>query len=433
MKVTRKNLPKSIVELTIEEGKEKVAKYRKQALDYLRQNANIKGFRKGVHIPDEIILKQYNEEYIAELTVSMALDSVYQDALKKEKIFPVSQGEVQEVVSQDPLIIKLHVEVFPEIEVDKKYKKIKLKKQTPKVEKDEVEKTLEEIQKRFTKFEETHKKDYAIQQGDRVTIDTQGFDSKGAPLASTDMKEYPLIIGSNMLVPGFEDGLIGKKLGEEIELKITFPKDYHSADFAGKKTVFKVDIKKIETAVKPEFTPEFIKDLRGKDLDLKGFKKLLEEEILETKEANARLEDENKLMDELKQVVKIDFGAKMLEQQIKNVFQEITQNLQQQNGVKMADYLASLRLSEEEYKKQNVTPIAEKRLFGELALHKLLELEGTEVTDEEVQEEAQKVLARFENPDVVTRLKELYTPGQKYFEELKLRVKYRKLVDSFFE
>lgn len=432
MKIERKNLPWSVVELIIEEWKEKVAKYRRQAIDYIRINANIKGFRKWAHIPDEVILKNYSEEYIWELTVSSALDSIYQEALKKEKLFPVAQWEVQEVISQDPLKIRIHIEIFPNIEIDKKYKKIKVKKHTVEVADAEVDRALTDIQTRFTGFVEATW-DYTVQDGDRVTIDTQGFDAKGTPLESTNMKDYPLVIGSKMLVPWFEEGLIGKKKDEEVELKITFPKDYHNADFANKKTTFKVTVKKIEQAKKPEFTPEFIKDLRGKDLDLAGFKKLVKEEILETKESNARLEDENALIDELKKVTTVDFWKRMLENQIQNVFEEIKQNLQQQNGVKMSDYLASLNLSEEQYKESNVKPIAEKRLFGELTFHKLLELEPQEVTDEDVKNEALKVLGRFENPDVVKRLEELYKPGERYFEELKQRMKYKKLIDSFFE
>ncbi len=433
MKVERKNLPGSIVELTIEEGKEKVAKYRKLAIEYIRKNATVKGFRKGASIPDDVILKNYSEEYINELTVSNALDQIYQEALKKEKILPIAQGEVKEIISQDPLIIKLHVEVFPEIVIDNKYKKIKIQKQKVEVTESEVESTLKDIQVRFTRFEVSKDANYAIKMWDRVTIDTHGFDSKGKALEATNMMEYPLVIGSKMLVPGFEDGLIWKKSGEDIELDITFPKDYHSADFAGKKTTFKIKIKKIETSIVPEFTPQFIKDLRGKELDLDGFKKLLHEEIRDTKESNARLEDETKLIEELKKVATIDFGNKMLENQITNVFEEIKQNLSEQNGVKMTDYLASLNLSEEQYKETNVKPIAEKRLFGELVLHKLLELEGTKVEESEVKAEAEKVLARFENPEVVKRLKELYVPGQKYFEELTLRMKYKKLIDTFFE
>lgn len=176
------------------------------------------------------------------------------------------------------------------------------------------------------------------------------------------MSKYPLVIGSNMLVPGFEDGLIGKKSGEEVELDITFPSDYHSTDFAGKKTVFTVTIHDVEASIKPEFTPEFIKDLRGKELDLAGFKDLIKQEIQETKENNARLEDEHKLIEELKKVTSIDIGEKMLANQIEKVFSEIKENLMR-DQIKMSDYLESLKLSEEVYKETQVKPIAEKRLF----------------------------------------------------------------------
>lgn len=184
------------------------------------------------------------------------------------------------------------------------------------------------------------------------------------------MENYPLILGSNVLVPGFEEGLIGKKSGEKVELDITFPKDYHNADFAGKKTKFEVEILNIESSKVPEFTPEFIKDLRGKDLDFDGFKALIKEELTETKETNARLQDENLLIEELLKHTKVDFGNNLLQNQISKVYEEIKNNIVQ-SGAKVLDYIESLGLSEEAYIESNVKPIAVKRLQAELILHKL--------------------------------------------------------------
>ena len=431
MKITRKNLPKSIVELTIEEGKENIARFRKQALENVRKKANIKWFRPGAKIPDEVIIKNYGEDHIGAMTVEYAIDFLYQEALKKEKLFPVAQAVIKEVDSQDPLRIVVDIEIFPEIEIASKYKTIKLKKTPIKVEKEEVEKALEDIQTRFTRFEKQDTT-YKIKAWDRVTIDTLGKNEKWDVLEATKMSKYPLVIGSNMLVPGFEDGLIGKKSGEEVELDITFPKDYHSSDFAGKKTVFTVTIHDVEAAIKPEFTPEFIKDLRGKELDFTGFKDLIQQEIKETKENNARLEDEHKLIEELRKVTTIDIGDKMLANQIEKVFGEIKENLKR-DQIKMSDYLESLKLSEEAYKETQVKPIAEKRLFWELVLHKLVELEKTEVSESEITSEIEKIMTRYENPEVKKRLSELYTPGTNYYEELKQRMKYKNLIDSFFE
>ena len=366
------------------------------------------------------------------MTIEYAIDTLYREALKKEKLMPVAQGEIQEIISQSPLQIKMHIEVLPEVTIKNAYKKIKLKKKKLSVSAAEITAALDDIQTRFTHFHEVEDKKKSAAMGDKLTIDTDGYDSKGVLMESTSMRDYPLVLGSNMLVPGFEEGLVGMTLGEEKELDITFPKDYHNADFAGKKTKFKVTIKKFEHAHKPEFTAEFIKQLRGKDLDLKGFKELIKEELLETKTMNAQMDQESQLIDELLKVTDIDVGDKILAQQIEKVYEEIKENVSK-DGVKMEHYLESLKLSEEQYKEKNVSPTALKRLQGELILHKLQEIEKVEISEKDMEVEIKKVMARFESEDVLGRLKELYVPGNKYYEELKMRMIYRKLIDSFFE
>ena len=431
MKIEKKLLEKSIVELVIEEDAKNIAKYRKKALDHLQAHADVKGFRKGAKIPESILIKNYGEEYIHRMTIDYAIDAMYKEALKKEKILPVSQAEIKEIISESPLKIKVHIEVFPEINIDKKYKKIKLKKTEIKVAASEVNNALDEIQTKFTTFEKVEDKRKKVAAWDRATIDTDGYE-KDKLLESTSMRDYPLVIGSNMLVPGFEEGIIGAKLGDELELDITFPKDYHNADFAGKKTKFKVTIKGLEKAQKPEFTEEFIEQLRGKKLDLAGFKKLIKEEITETKEANARMEEEQKLIDELLKITTLDLWDGMIKNQIEKVYAEIKENITK-DGMKVTNYLESLKLSEEEYKEKNVKPLAIKRLQGELILHKLMDIEPVEVTDAELKKEIEGILKKFESADVLKRLKELYIPGTKYYEELRQRTAYRKLIDSFFE
>ncbi len=431
MKIEKKLLDKSIVELVIEEDAKAIARERKHVMEHLKQNADIKWFRKWT-APESVIVKKYGEEQINHMVIDHAIDHIYQDALRKEGLVPVAQAEVVEIISELPLKFKIHVEILPEAKVDEKYKKIKLKKTIIEVKDSEVTEALKSIQDRFTKHETVTDNKYEIKLWDKVTIDTTWYDTDWKVLEQTSMQDYPLVIGSKMLVPGFEDGIIGKKAGDELSLDITFPKDYHNADFAGKKTVFKVSIKNIETAVKPEFTPEFIKQLRWKELDLEWFKNLIKEEIKETKEMNARIDEEHKLIDELLKVTTLDLWDKILLNQINKVFDEIKENLTKDN-LKMVDYLESLKLSEEEYKEKNVKPIATKRLQWELILHKLMELEDIKVEDDEMQKEIETIMARFGSEDVVTRLKELYIPGNKYYEELRQRTAYRKLIDSFFE
>lgn len=430
MKIEKNLLAKSIVELIVEESVEEVAKSRKKALSYLEKNANIKWFRKWVKIPEWVLVKHFWEEHISRLTIDFAIDDIYREALRKEKILPVAQAEIKEIISESPLKVKIHIEVFPDIKIDEKYKNIKLKKQKVSVSNEEVENAIKEIETKFTKFEDAPK-DYQAKLWDRVTIDTDWYE-KDKLLDSTSMRDYPIILGTNILVPWFEESIVNAKNNDELEFPVEFPKDYHNEDFKAKKTTFKVKVKKIEKSIKPEFTPEFIEQLRWKKLDFEWFKELIKSEILETKEANARLEEESKLIDELLKVTTIDIWEGMIKNQVEKVYSEIKENISR-DGYKISDYLESLKISEEEYKQKHVKPTAIKRLNWELILHKLNELEKIELSQEEVKSEIDKILERFSSTDVLKRLKELYVPWSKYYEELKTRLIYRKLIDSFFE
>lgn len=430
MKIEKKILPKSIVELTVEESAEEVAKSRKKAMAHLEKNADIKGFRKWAKIPEHVLIKNYWEDHVNKLTIDFAIDNIYRTALKEEKLLPVAQGKIKEIISESPLKVKIEIEVFPIIEIDKKYKDVKLKKKKISTTQEEVEKALKEIETKFTKFEEADKT-YWAKMWDKVTIDTDWYEGEKL-LESTSMRDYPIVLWSNVLVPGFEESIVKAKTWDELEFPVEFPADYHNEEFKGKKTIFKVKVKKIEKAVKPEFTPEFIEQLRGKKLDLEWFKELIKKEITETKKANARLEEEHILIDELLKITKIDLGDSMLNNQIEKVFWEIKQNIAR-DWYKINDYLESLKLTEEQYKEQHVQPTAIKRLQWELILHKLNELEKVEVKNEELDKEIEKIMAQYQNPEVLEKLKELYVPGTKYYEELRIRHAYRKIIDSFFE
>lgn len=431
MKIERKNLPKSVVELIIEVPTGDVSKFRKKAVKHLTENADIKGFRKG-HVSEEVIVKKYGEDYISQMTVDFAIDKVYRDALKAEKLLPVAQGEIKEVISQNPMKIRMEVEVFPNIEISDDYKNIKLKKQKVEVKAAEVKAALDDIQRKFTTFKEATKAS-KVAKADKVTINTQGFDEKGKELKNTKMEAYPLAMGQGILVPGFEDGIEGHKVGDKFTLDIDFPKDYHNAEFAGLKTKFDVEVIKLEKATKPEFTPEFIEKLRGKKLDLAWFKDLIKTELLDVKESNARMEEESKLIDELVKITKMDLGDKILEEQIKKVFEEIKQNMAQDNVV-MKDYLESLKMDEEQYKETNVKPVALKRLQGELILNTLANKEPKKanVSDKQMKDEVTKIKASFENPEVLERLEKLYVEGSNYYNELKTRIGFRNLIESFY-
>jgi len=206
MKIERNNLEKSVVELIVEADVKEVAKFRKQAIKYISENTEIKGFRKGATIPEAMLIKQVGEGKVNETVINFAIDDLYRKALLESKVIPVAQGEIKEIISQNPLKIKIHVEVLPEVSVDEaKMKKIKLTRKKISVTAKEVSDAIAEIENKFATFKETDKK---TKMGDRVTIDTDGYDKTGKIIETTSMRAYPLVLGSNLLVPGFEEKIV---------------------------------------------------------------------------------------------------------------------------------------------------------------------------------------------------------------------------------
>ena len=147
-------------------------------IKYLAKNAEIKGFRKGANIPEPVITKHFGEEHISNMVVEAAIDELFKKALREEKIIPVAQAEIKEVVSQSPLKFVVEVEVFPEVEIDDAYKKVSIEKTPVSVSAAEVQNALDDIQTRFTTFEKMEEATYKAKIGDKVTIDTDGFDEK---------------------------------------------------------------------------------------------------------------------------------------------------------------------------------------------------------------------------------------------------------------
>lgn len=195
---------------------------------------------------------------------------------------------------------------------------------------------------------------------------------------------------------------------------------------------FIANIEKIEKSHTPEFTPEFIEKLRGKKTDLAGLREIIRSEITTKKESDTRAKDEDTLMQQMLEVATFEVGPELLANEIDQLFREHSANLEQQ-GYNMKMYLDHLKKSEESYKDEVVKPEAERRLKAELLLRKIRELKGTEATDEEIKSEVEKVTAQYENEAVVTRLREKLIPGDAYYEDIKNRLAYRKVVDTFFE
>lgn len=426
-----KKLSSNTVEITIKETGKTFEKYYRKTLDELKQNVSLKGFRKG-SAPDDVIIKEYGEKLIEAEAIQGFMDDNYQKVLTKEKLIPTGPAAIKSITSTNPIELVLEVEILPEIIVDeKKLAKIKLKKTVPTVTSEEVQAEIERIEKKFTKYSDAVEGS-VIANGDKVTIDTEGLTKKGGEvIPETRVNAFPLIIGSGSFIPGFEEKLVGAKVGDVVEFDITFPADYHAEAFKSRKVYFVTTIFKIEKAMKPEWTPEFMEQLRGKAVDFDGFKKNIEAEILHHKEHETRAKDEDALLEELKKAVTVEIKGHILAHETDRVFDEVKQDYEQQ-GIKMSDFLSHIKKTEAEYK-EALRPQAEKRLFAELALEKIKELIKVEVTESDINHEIEHVMSHYSNPQAVERLKEMLQPGKKHYEDIKNRLEYKKIIDTFFE
>lgn len=437
--ITRKNT--HTLSINIKESWVELEKARKSVIDDIRKNGKIKGFKAGSDIPEHVIIREYGDDTINQQALDQVINRIYPKILKKENIIPVAPGNITEVTSINPIEITLEVEVFPEIKInEKKLDTIKVKQTAVQVSAKEVDAEIDAIKTRFTHFHEAGKKaddgadtsNIHVENGDRATITAQGYDKKGGKaIPETAVPNYPLVIGSGNFIPGFEDKLIGAKMGDEVAFDITFPKDYHSEEFQGKKVHFTAKIEKLEKPHTPEFTPEFIEQLRGEKTDLAGLKKILKEEVKMKKEKESRHKDEDILMKELLAITDFEVGPSLVQGEIEQIYREHSANLEQQ-WLSIKDYLEHLKLDESTYKEKTVQPEAERRLKAELILRKIREIRGTDVTEEEVAKEIDTVIAQYSSEDVVKRLREKLVPGDTYYEDIKNRLVYRKIVDSFW-
>lgn len=430
-----------LLSIEVKESGAEFEKAQKLAIEDFRKNGKINGFKPGT-APDNVIIKQFGQSAIDQHAVDIIIDKIYPKILKKENIIPVAPGNITELKSTNPLEFVIEVEIFPEVTIDeKKLDAIKVKKTNFKVMKKEIDEEIEAIKRRFTHYHEAgvHADDgadtshTAIENGDRATVTAQGYDKKGGDaIPETAVPSYPLVIGSGNFIPGFEEKLIGAKAGDEVAFDITFPADYHSEEFKDRKVHFVVNVEKVEKPHDPEFTEDFIEKLRGVKTDLEGFKEIIKKEISARKETENRRKDEDTLMKKMLEAATIEVGPALVANEVNQIFAEHSENLAQQ-GLNMKQYLEHIKMDEEAYKETVVKPEAERRLKAELLLRKIREIRKVEATEAEIKEELEKIIAQYQNAEVVARLREKLVPGDMYYEDIKNRLAYRKTVDMFWE
>ena len=360
-----------------------------KAFEKLNKTAKIDGFRPG-HAPKNIFIKKYGEQEILLEAADELIKEKYSDILVKDKIMPVVEPKVEPVsITKDAMEVNFTFVVKSEVKLGE-YKDLKVKKETVKVTKEEIEHEIEHFLEHYAEVEE---KDGKIEFGDTAIIDFEGF-KDGVAFQGGKGENYSLEIGSNTFIPGFEEGLIGLKKGEEKDLELTFPDNYMSEDLKGQKVIFKVKINDVKTRVIPELDKEFFEDLNMEGITNKEeLAKMMEEQIKVDKESRA----ENKFIDEVLEAaaknMTVELDEELISEEQERMYEDFLDKLAMQ-GLTEDIYLKYANTTKEDMLKE-MHPEAEKRVKYRYLLEAVIKEEKIKTTDKEAEKEAEEYAKKY--------------------------------------
>ena len=402
MKATVKNISETRVLVTVTVDATELEAAEQVALKKLSKEVKVDGFRKG-HVPLAIVKKNVDPNALAQETLENALSKGVADAFIGNNLQALERPEVEvkKFVPGDVLEFTAEGDVLPKVTLGD-YKKLKITKPEIKVTKADIDEVIERMQKGFAEKKETKN---AAKDGDETVIDFVGKQD-GVAFEGGTGNDYPLTLGSNSFIPGFEDALVGLKAGDKKDIELTFPKDYHAKNLAGAKVVFETTVKKVNAVTLPKLNDEFAAKA-GPFTSMKE----LEDDIKREITAQREREGEDKLKDDLvKQLVeksKVSVPAVLREDQIKSIEQDLQQNLMYQ-GMSLEQYFESRGFADREaWVKGEATEAADNRIKAGLVLAELSKELKIEAAADELAEHINMYKDRYKNnPDMAKRFDE---------------------------
>ncbi len=358
---------------------------------FKKRNRNLKvdGFRKG-KCPKNIYIQRFGIESLYMDAIDAASSKAYMDAIKKEDLIPVCEPKMDiKDISKDHVKFTFTIITRPEVKLGE-YKNLDVKKDAVKVTKKEIE---EEIARLASRFAEIVVKDNGeVVEGNTAVIDFEGF-VDGKPLEGGNGENYPLEIGSHTFIPGFEEGVVGMKVGETKELNLKFPDEY-TKELAGKKVKFKVTVREIKERVLPELNKEFYEDLGFKDVKTeeefnKEVKKMLEERKQE--DVNNKYVDD--VLEAAAKNMKVDINEEIIDDEVHRMMHQFEEQMRMQ-GLTLDQYFEFSGTTHEDMHKQ-MEPEATKRVKYRYLIEEVADKEKIEISDKDAEEEAQKMADQY--------------------------------------
>lgn len=422
MKSTLISKDKNLVKFTIEFTADEFEQAQIKAYQKAKGQFNIDGFRKG-KAPRSIIEKKYGEGIFWDEAIDALLQTGYPDAVKELELEVIDYPKLEafEPKKGEALVIPVSVEVYPEVEV-KDYLGVEIDKVEKEVTDEDVDNEIALLQKRNSRMIVV---DRPVQDKDTVLIDYMGFVGDEQFEGGT-AERYPLKVGSGTFIPGFEEQLIGAKAGDDVEVKVTFPEEYHSEDLAGKEAVFKCKVHEIKEEEIPELDDEFVKDVSEFDTveELKASKR---EELEKTAKEDAETQMKDQVLGKIYDANDIDVPDAMVEAEIDSLVNEFDQQLRAQ-GMSLDLYCEYLGKKPEEFRDE-VKDDAFKKVKTRMIVSAIADKEAIEAGDDEVDAEIENMAKMYQmEADQIRNI-----VGEENIAYMKKDIRNRKAVDLVFE
>ena len=383
---------------------------------------NIPGFRKG-KAPRKIIETNYGKGVFYNDAIDIVFPEVYPAAIDELKIEPIEVPsiDVEEISKDNGLVLLVDVEVKPEFQLGE-YKGVEVEKVEETVNEDVVNAKLEEMREKNSRLVSVERE---IANGDTANIDFEGFDGEVA-FEGGKGENYDLVIGSGSFIPGFEDQLVGKKAGEEVDVNVTFPADYHAEDLAGAPVVFKVKVNAVKVKELPELNDEFAQDTTEFET-LAELKADLKAKAEEEAAAKAKSEERNAVVEAVVANTEVEVPETMVNAQIDSSIMELNYSLQYQ-GFSIEQLLEMTGKSMQELRDERKED-AEKSVKASLVVDAIAKAENVEVSEEEVEAEVAKMAEAYNM--TLPQIKEALKSND--LEDIKGQLRIRKTIDFLVE
>lgn len=408
--------------LTVEVDAEQFNKALDGAFKKVVGKINVPGFRKG-KVPRFIFEQRFGVEALYDDALEIIIPETYSSAIDEADIFPVDQPQidVEQIGKGQNLIYKAKVTVKPEVKLGE-YKGLEVPAVDVAVTDEDVEDELKTLQERHAEL--VVKEDGKVEDGDTAVIDFEGF-VDGVAFEGGKGENYSLEIGSGSFIPGFEEQLVGIAAGEEVDIEVTFPEEYHAADLAGKPATFKVKVHEIKAKQLPELDDEFAKDVDDEVETLDALKAKIKQRLEDSKKHDAEHATRDAVVEKATENAEMDIPMAMIRNELNQMLREFEQRLQMQ-GMNL-DLYYQFSGQDEDALKGQMREDAEKRVRANLTLEAIANAENIEVSEEELTEELEKMASMYQT--TVDNLKQMLGS----LDMLKEDIKIKKAIDFLVE